>query len=157
MTTGGAADRAQPAWLLCRAGGRFCALPLDRVTEVTRVLPIEPVASPPPGVLGLCILRGAPVPVLDLAGMLGESGRAPQRLVTIAVAGRKVALAVEAVLGVRSVDAALLHELPPLLQDAVRDTVAAIGALDAELLLMLRAGRLVPDDVFQQIDAEAVA
>ncbi|MEI9985897.1 MAG: chemotaxis protein CheW [Aliidongia sp.] len=152
--TGGAA-REQVDWLLCRAGAGLCALPLDQVVEIMRVLPTEPVAAPPPCTSGLSIIRGSPVPVLDLGCLLGEAKREPERFVTVKVAGRTVALAVEAVLGVRRIEAAELEALPPLLRDAARDAVAAIGALDAELLLLLRTGRLVPDSVFDRLDAEA--
>jgi purine-binding chemotaxis protein CheW len=139
-------------WLLCRAGAGLCALPLGPIVEIMRLLPIEPVAAPPPGLSGLSLIRGAPVPVLDLAALLGESGAPATRLVTATLSGRKVALAVEAVLGVRRIDPALVGELPPLLRDSARAAVAAIGTLDAELLLMLETGKLVPDGIFDRLD-----
>jgi purine-binding chemotaxis protein CheW len=68
------------------------------------------------------------------------------RFVTVRTSDRTVALAVDAVVGIRGLPAGTLGELPPLLRDAGSDAVAAIGTLDAELLLVLRAARLVPGD-----------
>ena len=151
----GLGGRSSADWLLCRAGAGLCALPLAHIVEIMRLLPIEPVASPPPGLKGLSLIRGAPVPVLDLAALLGESGAPVTRLVTAIVADRKVALAVEAVLGVRRIESDLVSALPPMLRDPTRAAVAALGALDAELLLMLETGKLVPPELFDRLDTEA--
>jgi hypothetical protein len=43
--------------------------------------------------------------------------------------------------------------LPPLLRDAAVEAVAAIGTLDAELLLFLRTARIVPEDLLSRLDA----
>ncbi len=148
-------SRSTADWLVCRAGAGLCALPLDVVIEIMRPLPLEPVASPPPGLRGLSLIRGAPVPVLDLAALIGERDATIGRFVAATVAGRKIAFAVETVLGIRRIDPAQLAELPPLLRDSARDAVAAIGSLDAELLLLLEAGRLVPDGLFDRLGEAA--
>jgi purine-binding chemotaxis protein CheW len=156
---GGAATDSKPggpgSWLLCRTGAGLCALPLDHVVEIMRLLPIEPAASPPPYIRGLSIIRGQAVPVVDLGILLGEPSSSAARLVAVRVGSRPVALAVAAVLGVQAIDESLLGELPPLLRDAASDAIGAIGTLDAELLFLLRMGRLVPDSLFDQLGAEA--
>ena len=43
---------------------------------------------------------------------------------------------------------ATMAELPPLLREARSDAVEAIGVRDDELLLVLRATRLVPEAVW---------
>lgn len=150
--------------LICRVRARQCALPLGPVRETLRPLPVEPVAGAPPFVLGLCVIRGAAVPVVDAAQLLGQAlqgdapaGTAPAvhaaRFVTLEVEQRQVALAVDAVLGVRPVPAATLQALPPLLQQAAGDVVAAIGQLDAQLLLVLRSARLLPQDARRPVEA----
>jgi len=146
---------AGSSWLLCRAGAGLCALPLDHVVEIMRVLPVEAVAAASPCLRGLSIIRGQPVPVVDLGVLLGETACAAARLVAVTIGGRPVALAVAAVLGVRTLDPTTLSALPPLLRDAASDAVSAIGTLDAELLFLLQAGRLVPQSLFDQLDAGA--
>jgi purine-binding chemotaxis protein CheW len=63
-----------------------------------------------------------------------------------------VALAVEEVVGVRDLSAASLAELPPLLGEAAAEVVATVGALDAELLVVLRSARWVPSGAWQAIE-----
>jgi len=153
-----AADKAnQRSWLLCRAGSVLCALPIEQVLEIMRLLPIEPMAGAPKYVRGLSIVRGAPVPVVDLGVVIGDRTIESTRLITVRVATRTIALAVEAVLGITAVASSAFGQLPPLLRDAASDTVTAIGALDSELIVFLRAARLVPDDVFARVHAEAAA
>jgi purine-binding chemotaxis protein CheW len=144
-------------WLLCSAGLGRCALPLDHVIEIMRMLPIERVAAAPAFILGLSIIRGRPLPVVDLGMLLGETAGDPARLVAVTLGGRPVALAVDAVSGVRSIDPARLSDLPPLLRDAASEAVIAIGTLDAELLFLLQAGRLVSESVFERLDLEAAS
>jgi purine-binding chemotaxis protein CheW len=149
------ADGAGPKrWLLCRAGARLCALPIETIVETMRRLPIEPLARAQPFVLGMSVVRGAPVPVVDVAALLGEPAVNPERLVTLRVGERVVALALNEVLGLREISGAAV---PPLLKDAAGEVVAAIGALDAELLLVLNAARAIPQDVLTALAAEGAS
>lgn len=132
-------------WLVCRVQARLCALPLQRVVETLRPLPIEPVAGGPSFVLGLAVIRGAPLPVVDAARLLGMQHECAERFVVVEVDGRRVALAVGGVLGVRTVPRGSLHALPPLLRDAGTEAIAAVGRLDEELLVVLHSARLLPE------------
>jgi purine-binding chemotaxis protein CheW len=133
--------------VISRVGERHCALPLAHVVETMRLGPLEPIGGAPPYVLGVATIRGELVPVVDLAQLLGIGGAQPARLVTIDVDNRRVALAVDAVIGVREIDDEA-HHLPPLLRDAGADVVASVARLDGQLLLVLQAARLVPDDIW---------
>jgi chemotaxis signal transduction protein len=44
-----------------------------------------------------------------------------------------------------------MTEMPPLLREAETDVIDAIGVLDRELLLVLRASRLFPDEVWRKL------
>lgn len=150
------APSPSPSFLLCRSGTRLCALPLETVRETMRALPLEAVPGMPPFLSGLAVIRGAPVPVLDLACLLGAPAAgapAGARFVTLELGRRQVALAVDAVLGVRALDAAAPAGLPPLLQSAEAAFLATLGTLDAELLLVLQAGCLLPEALWQALDA----
>lgn len=142
----GAVDEfATDMWLVCRVRARRCALPLDRVIETMRPLPIEPMAGSPAFVRGLSVIRGVPLPVIDAALLLGEPAEHAERFVIVRVDDRQVALAVGQVLGVRDAARGSLHALPPLLGDTSAPAVAAVGLLDAQLLLVLGSARLLPD------------
>jgi purine-binding chemotaxis protein CheW len=71
--------------------------------------------------------------------------------VSLKLGERTAALAVDAVLDVRSVSAEILANIPPLLREAGASVVSMVGALDTRLLLVLDAARLVPDSVWSAI------
>jgi purine-binding chemotaxis protein CheW len=143
------------SFLICRSSARLCALPLASVVETMRPLPLEQLAAMPAFVLGVSVIRGAVVPVVDAAKLLGsESSAPPQRIVTLRSGERCVGLAVEGVIGVHAIPVAALDQTPPLLRDAGAATVSALSTLDAQLLIVLQSARLVPDSVWQAIDAE---
>jgi purine-binding chemotaxis protein CheW len=124
--------------LVTRVGGIACALPIERVVETMRPLPIEPVRGALPSVRGMAVIRGAPLPVIDVAALLGQAPREQARFVVVRTGTRHVALLVDAVIEVREL--AAVAELPPLVQGEV---AAAVGAIDRELLVVLDAARLV--------------
>jgi len=150
--------------LICRVRARLYALPLAHVVETLRPLPVEPLAGAPSFVPGLSIIRGVPRPVVDAALLLGAQAvaapaadRSAARFVSVRAGAYQLALAVDAVLGVRALPPDALHGLPPLLHEAGAEAVAAIGRLDADLLLVLHSSRLLPEDGLQGLGAEAHA
>ena len=136
--------------LLVRAGGRICALGVSSVVETLRMLPIQAVAGVPEAVRGLSIIRGVATPIVDLAALLGGSGATPAaRLVLMRVGERPVALAVEAVLGMREVSG--WADVPPLLQAASLSGIEALATLDSEFVYALDAARLISDEIWNSI------
>lgn len=132
--------------LLVRAGGRACGLPIASVGETMRPLPVRSVAGTPPFVRGVAIVRGEPVPVLDLGVLLtGAPEENPTRFVVVRAGGRHAALAVAAVLGVARLDGATPGALP-LVRDACGGALESLRALDGDLLVVLGAARLVPEE-----------
>jgi purine-binding chemotaxis protein CheW len=123
------------------------------VVETMRPLPLEPIAGMPSFVRGVSIIRGLPTPVIDLGVVLGALGGVAERLVTLRLGPRQVALSVDAVLGVRDLDLSTIQELPPLLRGAPQDILEAIGALDDEILMVLRTGWELPNEVWQALAA----
>ncbi len=142
--------RSTASFLLVKARSRFGAIRLGDVAEIMRPLPVEPLAGMPAFLLGLSVIRGTPVPVVDLGALLGSSGAADtKRYVTLRIGTRRVALAVEDVLGVRDLDSSTFERLPPLHAGAHGDAIHAVGALDRQLLVVLEAARVVPDEVWR--------
>jgi purine-binding chemotaxis protein CheW len=141
LTADGSAPET-PLWLECCCAETLCALPLTHVVEVMRPQPIMPAAGAPAFILGLSIIRGAPIPVISVAQLLGKSGGGEARFVTIQTSGRHAALAFEAVLGMRK-KIAHITALPPLLDGVVHSALSAIAARDADFLLFLSLARLV--------------
>ena len=138
-------------FLLCRIGSCIGALAVKDVRETMRPLPIEPLSGAPPFVLGLAIVRGSPIPVIDAGRLLGSSASSPARFISLKLEERAAALAVDAVLDIRSLPKGILVDTPPLLREADRRLVSVIGALDAKLLVVLETARLVPDSIWSSI------
>ena len=108
--------------------------------------------------LGVSVIRGQVVPVLDLASLTGAGSTfSAARYITLELERRQVALAVDEVIGVRSLAAAALDGVPPLLDGADALALAALTTLDAELLLVLQTGVLVPDALWPLLAAQDAA
>jgi purine-binding chemotaxis protein CheW len=132
--------------LIVRVSSHTCALPLSEVVETMRPLAVAPVTDAPPFVIGLAIIRGAPVPVVDLGAMVAPGGASEiGRFVVVKVRERTVALAVSAVVGVRELDAGSIGEMPPLLRDCAAGVLAEVATLDCDLLFVLQAGLVLPE------------
>jgi len=130
-----------------------------------RPLPVEPLAGAPPFVRGLATIRGFPTPVIDIGRLLGSSelsvtptlSSPAARFVSLELGERTVVLAVDAVLGVSSIPPGILVNIPPLLQEACASMISVVGVLDARLLLVLEAARLVPDSTWSALEVPGAA
>lgn len=143
--------------LVCRAGTLLCALPAGSVLETMRPLPVKPLPGLPAFIAGSAIVRGTPLPVIVLGRLLGSQVATPERFVIVRAGPRPVALAVDDVLGFRSLSGAVVAALPPLLAGAARAAVTELGALDGALMAVLETSNLIPEDVFAAMDANGVA
>jgi chemotaxis signal transduction protein len=100
---GDAAER----YLLVQAGADHCVLPLSRVRRIVRDLAVVPLPGTAPELKGLAEFGGEPLPVIDLARLVGAApGAAPPYPVTVlawagaAGARELVGLAVDSVVEV---------------------------------------------------------
>lgn len=93
--------------LLVAVGEHACALPVACVRSVVPALNIFPLPATDPNVLGLAEYEGEPLPVFDLASMVGASpGAAAEFPVTVVVRvgdGELVGLAADAALRLATV------------------------------------------------------
>ena len=142
--------------LVFRAGPLLCALRLDEVIETMRPLATHPLAGTPAFVKGICIMRGIPTLVIDVARLLGGAAAQVSRFVAVRTERGPVAFATGAILGVRAVSADSADQNAALLGDAPARLIAAVGTIDAAPVLLLRSMRLVPDEVWAAAAAPAV-
>jgi purine-binding chemotaxis protein CheW len=136
-------------WLVCDVGSRRCAIPAADAIETMRPLPCERIAGAPEFVLGVAIVRGAPVPVVDAAALVGAERDRVTRFVSVRCGKRRIVLAVDGVLGVSELPEGALADSGSMLGDASPDVITAIGTLDSRLLLVLESTRLVPEPVWE--------
>jgi len=95
--SGFASKRAAPAehvdLIALRAGGRSYAV---RISEVGSVVPFRSIAPLPcdePAMLGIAAVRGAAVPVYDLAALVGDGAARAPRWMLLSGGADRVALA----------------------------------------------------------------
>ena len=141
-----------------RAGSLLCALRLDEVIETMRPLATRPLAGAPVFVRGVCIMRGVPTPVIDVARLLGGEEAEITRFLAVRTERGPVAFATGDVTGIRDTATGPDAEgHAGLLTGASSRLVAGVGAIDAEPLLLLQSMRVLPDDVWAAAAGEMVA
>lgn len=121
----------------------LAALPALHVRETMRPLPVEPLADAPSFVIGATVVRGRAVPVIDASALFSGDKADATRWIALEIAGRSAILAVHAVIGVRLLDTTASP--PALLTRSLHGALAELGALDGELLAVLRAAYLVDE------------
>lgn len=156
MVTSPVPHEATRKWLLCRAGDHACGLPIEAVRLTLRRSQLDSWKSgdaPGEGPVteGVATIRGEAVPVVSLGRLLsGGDCERESRLVLLGLEGRHVALGVSSVVGVRSLPVDTMAALPPLLGDERASVVERLGRLDGELLLLLRAARLLSEGALER-------
>ena len=99
--------------LLARIGRESFAFPLAEVLEATDAAEVTPLALLPQGVAGQSVYRDQLVPVIDGGTLLGVPRTAPTGvLLVIVVDGERVALWVDDVIDMMTVDAARFRAVP---------------------------------------------
>jgi purine-binding chemotaxis protein CheW len=160
-----------------RVGSLLCALPLDDVVETMRPLPVKPLAGTPPYVRGVTVVRGVPVPVVDLAVLLGEGPGVEEepdadeewdgaaRFVTVRGGRGPAAVLTGPVVGIVDTAAITSDERGPAAPDGLAADaadgdgsvrpVAAVGVRGIEPILLLRGSGLVPEAAWTALAGEA--
>ena len=86
---------------------------------------------------------------------MGSPSERAGRFVSLRVGDKQVALSVNAVLGIRDLgEVVMMEALPPLLQRASKEVIETIGTLDEQVLMVLREGWELPDEVWQTLTAQ---
>jgi purine-binding chemotaxis protein CheW len=138
--------------VLCHLAEIVTAIPIHYVVETLRPLSLAAFEGMADPLLGVAVIRGKLGPVVSGRMLLGlPSGPAPTRWVVLRVGERLAALAVDSVIGVRTLDAAIADSWPELANHIAAEKVSAIGLLDRRLLMCLQAARLVDEAVWQNL------
>jgi purine-binding chemotaxis protein CheW len=112
-----------------RVGSGMFALDVAHVREIVRWQTITPLPVAPRLIEGVIDLRGAVVPVVDLARALGTGAVAKSATARIAIVesdGLVMGLAIDAAVEVMSIDAIALEDPPALATQAGYDAVRAV-------------------------------
>ena len=129
MTDAAPTEGARVKLAVLRVGNAVYALDVAQMREVVRWQTITPLPVAPRLIEGVIDLRGAVVPVVDLARALQAGavvGSSTTRIAIVESDGLVMGLAVDAALEVISVDAIALEDPPALATQAGYDAVRAV-------------------------------
>jgi purine-binding chemotaxis protein CheW len=121
-----------------RTGEEHYALPVAEALEVIELGTVDPVPGAPAATLGVRAVRGQPLPVFDLAQLIGGGGGTPSQIVVTQHRSGHVGLAVDEVLDVTE----LPSDHADVDADAIRSSVLVDGTLVGVLDLDAALGRL---------------
>jgi purine-binding chemotaxis protein CheW len=148
--------RRPASFLVCRAGGLLCALPVERVVETMRPLPIHGLADAPSFHLGSSTVRGEVVPVVHLGALVsGGAAGASTRFIAIRLGERRAVLAVEQIAGIRALPVNASHHVPTLFDEVDPVRIDSIARFDDDLLSLLRGVLIVSEELLALVDGEA--
>lgn len=125
-----------------RLAGQLFGLPVEGVQEILRSQPLTPVPLAADEVRGLMNLRGLIVLAIDLRRRLGlpdRDGANPCKNVVVRTDRGPVALQVDEVGDVISVDVASSDQIPMYVSESVRAMIECAHKLPQELLLVLNS------------------
>jgi purine-binding chemotaxis protein CheW len=142
--------------LVVRINSQLCGFAIEHVIETMRPLEVDSLPGMPPFVRGLSVVRGSPVPVVELAVLLGEEAGLTRRWVLLRVGERRVAVAVTEVLGLHRIAESAFRAFPPLLEQTLAGLVLAVEQRDREFLLVLQSNRLMPEDAWRTLEQREV-
>lgn len=110
-------------------GGQNFCIEITQIREIRRWTPVTILPHSPGHVLGVMNLRGAVIPIIDLAAKLGFQEIQPtarQVIIIVAVDDRIIGLLVEAVSEILGVQSSMVKETPRTPED---DSVKAIEGI----------------------------
>lgn len=111
------------------SSGQLYGIDVLQIREIVRSCAVTPLPRAPKLIEGVVDLRGAVIPVLDLARSLGgevAEETAATRIAILEIEGMAVGLRVEAAVDILSVDAAAIDGPPALATQAGYDGVRAV-------------------------------
>jgi purine-binding chemotaxis protein CheW len=119
-----------------RVGLERYAFDVAQIREVEERGIVTPVPGAPPAVIGVCSLRGAVLPVIELATALGLPGLQPGRYMVIAYDGDLIAaLTVHEIVGV--------EPLPEVVDAVGENGLVGRALVDEELVGVLDARQVL--------------
>lgn len=139
----GEGQQASQQFLVFALGERRFALPVTAVERVLRAAAVTPLPGGPPGLLGALNVHGRVLPVADLRRCLrlpSQPLQAENHLLLLRVAGARILVLVDRVLGLEDASAERLRETAGLFPSA----------------LPIRGALPGPDDIMLIYDPEAL-
>ena len=129
------------------AGGQSFCIEITQIREIRRWTPVTILPHSPGHVLGVINLRGAVIPIIDLAAKLGFPPITPTErhvIIIVAIADRIVGLLVESVSEILGVKSSMVKETPRSSEDESIKSIEGIIPQEDDMTKIINLGSLLP-------------
>ena len=136
-----------------RIGQQEFCVDIMAVREIRGWTPATPLPQTPAFVRGVINLRGAVLPIVDLAARLGLGTVEPTArhvIIVVRIGEQMVGLLVDAVCDILTVTEAMLQPTPDVACDQVKTFVKGIMAIEGRMISLITLDRILPS-----LEAEA--
>jgi len=130
-----------------RIGDQEFCVDIMSVREIRGWTPATPLPHTPDFVRGVINLRGAVLPIIDLAARLGLGVTEPEArsvIIVCRINNQMVGLLVDAVSDILTVTDDLIQPTPDVGCDQVRTFVKGIMAIDGRMISLISLDRILP-------------
>ena len=131
------------------AGGQNFCIEITQIREIRRWTPVTILPHSPSHVLGVINLRGAVIPIIDLAAKLGFAKIQPSErhvIIVTAIEDRIVGLLVESVSEILGVSSDMVRETPRGPEDPTTRAILGIIPIDDDMTKIISLNALLPSN-----------
>jgi len=131
-----------------RIGEQEFCVDIMAVREIRGWTPATPLPQSPPFINGVINLRGAVLPIMDLAARLGFSTAvtsARSVIIVVKVGERMIGLLVDAVSDILMITDDMVQVAPDVACDRVRSFVRGLISIDSRMISLIALDRLLPE------------
>ena len=131
-----------------RIGEQEFCVDIMAVREIRGWTPATPLPQSPAFIAGVINLRGAVLPIMDLAARLGFSSSvtsARSVIIVVKVGERMVGLLVDAVSDILMITDDMVQVAPDVACDRVRSFVRGLISLEGRMISLIGLDRLLPE------------
>jgi purine-binding chemotaxis protein CheW len=130
-----------------RVGEQLFCVDIMAVREIRGWTPATPLPQSPAYVCGVINLRGAVLPIIDMAARLGLESVEPSArhvIIVVWIENRLVGLLVDAVCDIIAVDGGDLQPTPDVACEAVHEFVKGLLTVDDRLISLIGLDNVMP-------------
>ncbi|MBN8605413.1 MAG: purine-binding chemotaxis protein CheW [Caulobacterales bacterium] len=136
-----------------RIGEQEYCVDIMAVREIRGWAAATPLPQSPPYVRGVINLRGAVLPIIDLANRLGFGVTEPNArhvIIVVRIGNRVVGLLVDAVSEILTTTADAIQPTPDVACDAVKRFVKGILAVEGRMISWIVLDQILPDQALEE-------
>lgn len=129
------------------AGGQNFCIEITQIREIRRWTPVTILPHSPHHVLGVINLRGAVIPIIDLAAKLGFDKITPTErhvIIITAIEDRIIGLLVESVSEILGINADQVRETPRGPEDATTRAILGVIPVGDDMTKVINLAALLP-------------